>query len=283
MAARLLELTAAQREALGETGTRSLETRSPRYECAWCEKRGDMRTDPTTVKLVVVARDPDLHEAGVIWMDLHHARCRPAELAFTERVMSDLPASPAEVGLAINVNGEEHHTEFRVDVVPLLFAEDEDVEELVEPEAALLLDAHCTDDGGRHQAWAFAWGNHFREEGFERWSDGPGNAEGWSVRITADREPQWLAIRRAPIPDQGPPDHFWMGQVPLPEAWVQRARELGRVLLLTGPVGPRWELAGHELEDVREDVADGALMAAVVPLEELVRPTPAAAGVEADR
>jgi hypothetical protein len=81
-----------------------------------------------------------LGEIDIHRLDLHHARCRPADLALTERIMSDLSASPADVALTINVNGPEHHEEFRVDVVPLLFAEDDgqDVEELVEPEAALL-------------------------------------------------------------------------------------------------------------------------------------------------
>jgi hypothetical protein len=49
------------------------------------------------------------------------------------------------------------------------------------------------------------------------------------------------------------------------------------VLLLTGPAGPRWELGGHEWADVEEDLADGTLPAAVVPLVEVVAPAAASA------
>jgi hypothetical protein len=277
---RLLELTPDQRAALGEERVRALEARTPKYECPWCAEDGDMRTDPTTLKLVMVASDPDLHPGGgVLWTDLHHARCRPPELAYAERSNIDLPASPAELELTIDVEGVERSAGFEVDIVPLLPSEVEDLEDGEEqPEAALLLDARCVNDqGGGRQAWAFTWGIQFREAGFTPWSDGPGLAEGWALRIAPDGKPQWLAIRRTPDGAE-PPEHLWLGQVELSDAWVRRARELGRVLLLTGPVGPRWELSGHEWADVHEDLADGALVWALVPLVEVATPVPAAAG-----
>jgi hypothetical protein len=69
-----------------------------------------------------------------------------------------------------------------------------------------------------------------------------------------------------------------LGQIELPDAWVQRERELGPVLLLTGPTGPRWELSGHEWTDVDDDLEDGTPVAAVVPVVEVAWPAPAAAG-----
>ncbi|MFF5265467.1 hypothetical protein ACFY4C_41870 [Actinomadura viridis] len=241
----------------------------PRFECEWCGENGDARSEDSTLEIVMVAFDPDLSPATpMLTFKKHHARCKPSRVVWARP--AGVLEGPFRVELPASMNPEVAGG-FDITARPLLLA----------PEfpAVLLLWVEVAED---HGEGAVPWLHEL--EGALRARDGFGSLDAtadepsdWVVRVVTGSEstsgPEWVAVRSRPPARPGDrPEHMFIGAVPLPGEWVERARGLGHVWLVVGPLAVAGEvpdmdadtLTVEELDDLAEACA---VMVRTVPVE----------------
>lgn len=212
----------------------------PTYECDSCGDTGDARTQDSSIEITYLGYDPDFAaRTPMMTTKKYHAACRAS--ATLPLIKADIPVGPMCLVLPASAK-PDMHGEFDITAHPIL---DEDN---FDAPAMLLLSVAVTEDHDQgSDPWLSELEIFMRANGFAPDGDIPILASPppqWSLRVQtgyrSELTPQWLALRTGQLELGTLPDHFYLGALDLPEQWVSRAHDHGRVLLAYGPLARTW-------------------------------------------
>ncbi|MFB7375855.1 hypothetical protein ACFC6U_03035 [Kitasatospora purpeofusca] len=237
-----------------------------RYTCRWCDEPGDPQTTDTAVTLLMSRYDPDLNPLPLsLDVQLTHQACAPSAIRWAVPAAA-VPSESAEIELGwapADDSGPATFAAYRPRAVPLLAEQDG------RSVPVLRLYAHQLSDVMRPDVLEYLWQDYL-EEHLGLGPDGDGGPYGWTLRIEhrtgSSLAPSWIALRTSLEQGGQVAGHLYLAVTALTDRWVEAARALGEVLVVSTarPWGP--DGAGAGAAAVVRRFEDGEVLGGWVPL-----------------